>query len=81
MSVQFTITEGYNGECSRCMKAEGKHQVWEEYTTPIPAQHIPELNLDLPEVKGIWMFVCDNCVLPFDTLAEEENKLHHATDR
>ena len=65
MNVTIHVPKGYLGQCM-CGK-DAKHTVWHEFITPVPAR--PEF--DLPEVKGIWHCVCDDCLKPDDPHKEE----------
>ena len=58
MGLRIHIKEGYLGMCW-CGK-DAKHTVWCKFLAPILAN--PEC--DLPEVKGIWHSVCDDCLKP-----------------
>ena len=60
MGLRIHIKEGYLGQC--WCGEDAKHKVWCAFTVPVPAK--PEF--DLPEVKGIWHFVCDDCLKPDD---------------
>ena len=59
----ITFPKGYLGDCM-CGEREAKHTVWCEFSEPIPA--IPKAGL--PEVKGIWHNVCNDCLKPDDII-------------
>lgn len=65
--MKIQIKEGYRGMCSRCMEKDGKFRVWFDFSNPIPAQ--PEHGL--PEVKGLWEYVCNECLRPDDKRGED----------
>ena len=52
-TVTITLPQGYMGQC-HCGK-DAKYEEWVEFDTPIP--EVPGL---LPEVKGVFGFVCDD---------------------
>ena len=68
MSVTITVPKGYMGQCM-CGK-DAKHKVWMEFTNPSPH---PQVLVDagIPQPKGIWHNVCDDCLKPTDKVQEE----------
>jgi hypothetical protein len=69
--ITISLAPGYHGQCSRCMFSDnpndGKHKVWTPYNE--------EAQVRLRKVgalaKGIWSYVCDDCLRPEDTIADD----------
>ena len=55
--MDFFIKSAPFGDCAGCLKAEGKHQVFDRFSRPIAA--IPALGL--PAIEGVYVYLCDAC--------------------
>ena len=56
--ITIELPKGFMGQCT-CGN-DAKHTIWAKFLKPIPAE------LGLPECKGIWHCVCDDCLKPDD---------------